>query len=86
MVRNGRIIATEAYALHRAYIEDPSLDIDPWVRRRVLGGKGVSAADYIELLALRRRAIGGIRALDARPRRAADPDAADHGHASRRRR
>jgi len=57
MVRNGRIIATEAYALHRAYIEDPSLDIDPWVRRRVLGGKGVSAADYIELLALRRRAM-----------------------------
>jgi aspartyl-tRNA(Asn)/glutamyl-tRNA(Gln) amidotransferase subunit A len=58
MARNGRIIATEAYALHRAYIEDPSLDIDPWVRRRVLGGKGVSAADYIELLATRRCAMG----------------------------
>ncbi len=58
MVRNGRIIATEAYALHRTCIEDPSLDIDPWVRRRVLGGKGVSAADYIDLLALRQRAVG----------------------------
>jgi aspartyl-tRNA(Asn)/glutamyl-tRNA(Gln) amidotransferase subunit A len=58
MVRNGRIIAAEAYALHRAYIEDPSLDIDPWVRQRVLGGKAVSAADYIDLLALRQRAIG----------------------------
>jgi aspartyl-tRNA(Asn)/glutamyl-tRNA(Gln) amidotransferase subunit A len=58
MVRNGRIIATEAYALHREYIEDPSLDIDPWVRRRVLGGKAVSAADYIDLLGARQRAIG----------------------------
>jgi aspartyl-tRNA(Asn)/glutamyl-tRNA(Gln) amidotransferase subunit A len=55
MVQNGRIIAAEAYALHRAYIEDPSLDIDPWVRRRVLGGKGISAADYLDLLAQRRR-------------------------------
>ena len=26
MVQNGRIIAAEAYALHRAYIEDPSLE------------------------------------------------------------
>jgi aspartyl-tRNA(Asn)/glutamyl-tRNA(Gln) amidotransferase subunit A len=57
MVRNGRIIAAEAYALHRAYIEDPSLDIDPWVRQRVLGGKAVSAADYIDLLAARQRAM-----------------------------
>ena len=39
MVQNGRIIAAEAYALHRAYIEDPKLDIDPWVKKRVLGGK-----------------------------------------------
>ncbi len=57
MVRNGRIIAAEAYALHRAYIEDSSLDIDPWVRQRVLGGKAVSAADYIDLLAARQRAM-----------------------------
>ncbi len=57
MVRNGTIIAAEAYALHRAYIEDPVLDIDPWVRRRVLGGKAISAAEYIDLLALRQQAI-----------------------------
>jgi aspartyl-tRNA(Asn)/glutamyl-tRNA(Gln) amidotransferase subunit A len=57
MVRNGQIIAAEAYALHREYIDDPGLDIDPWVRRRVLGGKAISAADYIDLLALRQRAI-----------------------------
>src|SRR6478752_7679659 len=34
MVRNGRIIAAEAWALHRDYIEDPKLPIDPWVRKR----------------------------------------------------
>ena len=56
MVRNGRIIAAEAWAMHRAYIEDPALDIDPWVRKRTLGGKSLSAADYIEELAQRKRA------------------------------
>ncbi len=54
--RLGRIIATEAYAFHRGYIEDATLPIDPWVRRRTLGGKDVSAADYLDLLAHLRRA------------------------------
>ncbi len=62
MVRNGRIIATEAYALHRAYIDDPSLPIDPWVRRRTLAGKAVSAADYIDELAARRRTADAFAA------------------------
>jgi aspartyl-tRNA(Asn)/glutamyl-tRNA(Gln) amidotransferase subunit A len=57
MNRNGRISAAEGYALHRAYIEDASLEIDPWVRKRMLGGKGISAADYIEELVLRRRTM-----------------------------
>jgi aspartyl-tRNA(Asn)/glutamyl-tRNA(Gln) amidotransferase subunit A len=47
MLRNGRLIAAEAYALHRAYIEDASLPIGPAVRARVLGGKAIAAADYI---------------------------------------
>jgi aspartyl-tRNA(Asn)/glutamyl-tRNA(Gln) amidotransferase subunit A len=52
--RLGRLLAAAAYATHRTYIEDPALPIDPWVRNRVLGGKGVSAADYLdELLAMR---------------------------------
>jgi aspartyl-tRNA(Asn)/glutamyl-tRNA(Gln) amidotransferase subunit A len=55
MVRNGRIIAAEAYALHRSYIDDQALDIDPWVRRRVLTGKSIGAAEYIDELAQRRR-------------------------------
>jgi aspartyl-tRNA(Asn)/glutamyl-tRNA(Gln) amidotransferase subunit A len=57
MLRNGRIIAAEAYALHRAYIEDESLEIDPWVRKRTLGGKAVAAADYIDELATRKRTM-----------------------------
>jgi len=69
MIRNGRIIAAEAYAIHRAYIEDERLDIDPWVRRRILGGKTTSAADYIDELRLQRGAVawfaGWMRNRDA---------------------
>lgn len=50
MVRNGQIIAAEAYALHQAYIEDESLPLGQYVRGRTLGGKGISAAQYIESL------------------------------------
>ena len=53
--RNGRIIAAEAWAIHRAYIEDETLAIDPWVRRRTIGGKSISAAEYIDELAQRKR-------------------------------
>jgi aspartyl-tRNA(Asn)/glutamyl-tRNA(Gln) amidotransferase subunit A len=69
MARNGRLIAAEAYAVHRAYIEDPALPIDPWVRKRIVSGKAVSAADYIDELAARRRAAavfaGWMRDRDA---------------------
>ena len=54
--RLGRLLAAAAYATHRAYIEDAALPIDPWVRKRVLGGKGVSAADYLDELAAMRSA------------------------------
>jgi aspartyl-tRNA(Asn)/glutamyl-tRNA(Gln) amidotransferase subunit A len=56
MVRNGRIIAAEAWDRHRAYIEDPALDIDPWVRKRTVAGKSISAAEHGEELAQRKRA------------------------------
>jgi aspartyl-tRNA(Asn)/glutamyl-tRNA(Gln) amidotransferase subunit A len=55
MARNGRIIAAEAYAIHRACVENPSLPIDPWVRSRLLGGQSIGAADYIDELTHRRR-------------------------------
>ena len=48
MRRNGQVIAAEAYAVHRAYIEDERLPIGAGVRRRVLGGKAIVAADYID--------------------------------------
>ncbi len=52
--RLGRILATEAYAFHRGYIDDETLPIDPWVRRRTQGGREVSAADYLDLLSAMR--------------------------------
>jgi len=54
MVRNGQIIAAEAYAIHQAYIERADLPIGQYVKQRVLGGKGVSAAGYIDALAHQR--------------------------------
>lgn len=57
MRANGQLIATEAYALHRAYIEDPGLPINDPIRARILAAKGVSAADYIAALAARREAM-----------------------------
>ncbi len=60
MVRNGRIIAAEAWTAHRAYIEDLSLDIDPWVRKRTIGGKSISAAEYIDELSQRVRAAATL--------------------------
>ncbi len=54
--RVARILAAEAYAFHRAYIEDETLPIDPWVRKRTLGGKTIGAADYIAEIAQMRRA------------------------------
>jgi len=57
MARNGRIIAAEAYAFHRAYIEDAQLEIDPWVRQRVLAGKSIRASDYSDEIAAHRRAV-----------------------------
>ena len=56
MRRNGQLIAAEAYAVHRAYIEDEQLPIGAGVRRRVMGGKAIGAADYIDALAHRRAA------------------------------
>jgi aspartyl-tRNA(Asn)/glutamyl-tRNA(Gln) amidotransferase subunit A len=50
MVRNGQIIAAEAYAIHKDYIEDPDLPIGPYVRERVLAGKFITAAAYIDCI------------------------------------
>jgi len=57
---NGTLIAAEAYAFHRAYIEDPALPIDRWVRARMIAGKSIGAAEYIDTLDARRRAAGAF--------------------------
>ncbi len=53
--KNGRLIGIEAYAFHRAYIEDERLEIDPAVRKRIVAAKGVTAADYLAARAERER-------------------------------
>jgi len=53
MLRSGRIIAAEAWALHRGYIEDETQPFDPGVRSRLLAAKAIGAADYIDELATR---------------------------------
>ena len=69
MRRNGQLTAAEAWSVHRAYVEDESLPIGPGVRRRVLGGKAITAADYIDALAHRRAArqqwVDWMRSFDA---------------------
>ena len=66
MRRNGQLIAAEAYAVHRAYIDDERLPIGDGVRRRVLGGKAIAAADYIDALAHRRARVRAVDRVDAR--------------------
>ncbi|MEP6655609.1 MAG: amidase [Betaproteobacteria bacterium] len=60
MRRNGRLIATEAYAFHRGKIEDEALPLDPWVRQRLLSGQGISAADYIDEMAAKTRSANAF--------------------------
>lgn len=62
MLRNGRIIAAEAYRLHRDYIGDESLPIDPWVRRRTLAGRDIGPAEYRDALAARERTAAAFAA------------------------
>jgi len=51
VTRNGQIIAAEAFSEHCDYIEDESLPFGPGVRGRVLGGRSVTASQYIKAIA-----------------------------------
>lgn len=56
----GTIIASEAYSLHRKYIEDPKQAIGDAVRQRVLGAGKLAPGEYAETLRVmseRRRAF-----------------------------
>lgn len=65
-VASGRISAAEAWAWHRARLDDRAQAYDPRVLARVRMGSGVAAADYIDLLRRRREWIAQVEAL-ARP-------------------
>lgn len=49
----GGFAAAEAYAWHRQLLADRGDGYDPRVRSRILRGQGMTAADYIELIAAR---------------------------------
>jgi aspartyl-tRNA(Asn)/glutamyl-tRNA(Gln) amidotransferase subunit A len=65
----GCIIASEAYALHRDYVNDESAQLGPAVRKRILAAKKFSPEDYAQTLrtmAQRRREFAGwFEAYDA---------------------
>jgi aspartyl-tRNA(Asn)/glutamyl-tRNA(Gln) amidotransferase subunit A len=56
------ITASEAYAYHRRYIEDPALPLGEHVRGRVLKGKVIAAANYVDALITHREASGKWKA------------------------
>jgi aspartyl-tRNA(Asn)/glutamyl-tRNA(Gln) amidotransferase subunit A len=61
--QTGTLIGAEGYHVHRAWIERSDAPFDPHVQRRLLAGKGVSAADYIEVLRHRARASAEMGAF-----------------------
>ncbi len=56
----GGFAAAESYAWHRYLIVSQGDVYDPRVFTRILRGEGISAADYIDMLAARRSLIAGI--------------------------
>jgi aspartyl-tRNA(Asn)/glutamyl-tRNA(Gln) amidotransferase subunit A len=67
--RNGSLVEFEAFAVHRARLETSAAQYDPWVLARLEGGRGKTAADYIDLLSRRARIRAALeprtRAFDA---------------------
>jgi aspartyl-tRNA(Asn)/glutamyl-tRNA(Gln) amidotransferase subunit A len=55
--QKGGFAAAEAYPWHRSLLETHASDYDPRVASRILRGKEMTAADYIELGQARRRII-----------------------------
>ena len=60
----GGFTAAEAWAWHRCHIDGAGrlAEYDPRVGTRILRGKDIGAADYIELLALRQQWIARVQA------------------------
>ena len=58
----GGFTAAEAWAWHRHHIATRLSEYDPRVGTRILRGKDISAADYIDLLARRKQWIAAVSA------------------------
>ncbi|WP_366655660.1 amidase [Fodinicurvata sp. EGI_FJ10296] len=61
----GRILSAESYAIHKAWIDDETKQFDPAVRRRILLGRDIDAAAYIDILERRRQNIAAFDAFMA---------------------
>nr|WP_321982452.1 amidase [uncultured Cohaesibacter sp.] len=57
IARLGSLAGPEAYHLHRDLIASKGEQMDPRVRIRIENGAGISAVDYIEMLALQKEMI-----------------------------
>jgi aspartyl-tRNA(Asn)/glutamyl-tRNA(Gln) amidotransferase subunit A len=55
--RKGGFAAAESYTWHRSLLEEDASRYDPRVASRILRGKEMSAADYIDLVQMRRQII-----------------------------
>jgi aspartyl-tRNA(Asn)/glutamyl-tRNA(Gln) amidotransferase subunit A len=53
----GGFAASEAYAWHRALLAEKGPEYDPRIRVRIARGEGMSAADYLDVVAARGRII-----------------------------
>jgi aspartyl-tRNA(Asn)/glutamyl-tRNA(Gln) amidotransferase subunit A len=59
---NRIILGSEAYAIHRRWLQQRPGDYAQLTRQRLLNGAGISAADYIDALRWRRRLIAETEA------------------------
>ena len=56
----ARLLAAEAYSIHRAHLEEEAHLYDPRVSTRILPAAETSAADYIDLLAWRKSFVSSV--------------------------
>jgi aspartyl-tRNA(Asn)/glutamyl-tRNA(Gln) amidotransferase subunit A len=58
------IVAAEAYALHRDRLEsDTVAHYDPYIAHRLAGGEDISATDYINMLATRKKVWADVHTV-----------------------
>ncbi|MFK7800199.1 MAG: amidase [Anaerolineae bacterium] len=57
----GAIVAAEAFAWHRPWLESRDAFYDSFVKGRLMGGKQISAADYIDMIGMREEIIAQVR-------------------------